>query len=423
MRSHRLWSLALTLVAALGLSACGTSAVLPDAVAPPSAGASKLPRGEPLFPLATQPMSEQDAAALPRPRTAGARALGPYDAPAVMYGVWDPRRGRALRAFGLSNRLARLPASPDQSFRIASITKTFTATAVLLLVDQGKVDLDAPVARYVGSLVNPLVGGDTATVRRLLNMTSGFPDYGGRGDGPFATAVVTPFRVWTPAQVVAAAARYAPDAPGAFNYSNTNYAILGQLVARVSGMPFGTFVRRRILLPLGMRHTRIPSPTDTPPVDMHGYLDATWASFSPPPPPQVKAAGRAGQDVTSWSTSAAGAAAGGVSTLTDLALWGASDFGNVMLRPRTRAQRLQRVPSNSLFKGSAYGLGLQIEKGWHWHVGEIFGWESLLMANPRRHQVVVVTRNACCGSAFENYVIARQAMPSLAPVVDPVYRP
>jgi D-alanyl-D-alanine carboxypeptidase len=419
MRSRSPSALVLAVAAALALTSCGgATAVAP----PPTAVASTLPRGEPLFALATQAMSASDAAALPTPKVAGSRPLGPYDAPAVMYGVWDPKRGTALRAFGISDRTARTPAGPDQSFRIASITKTFTATAVLLLVDDGKVRLDAPVARYVGSLVDPLPGAGTATVRRLLNMTSGFPDYGGRGDGPFATSVLTPFRVWTPAQVVQAAARYAPDEPGTFNYSNTNYAILGQLVARVSGMSFGAFVRQRILEPLGLRRTRIPSPTRTPPVQMRGYLDATWASFSPPPSQQVQAAGRAGEDVTSWSTSSAGAAAGGTSTLADLARWAASDFGDVLLRPRTRAERLRHVPAGHLLRGSSYGLGLQIEKGWHFHVGEILGWESLVLAKPSTRQVVVVTRNACCGSAFENYLVAREAMPSLGPVVDPVYR-
>jgi D-alanyl-D-alanine carboxypeptidase len=412
MRSHRVWlvALALTGAAALALTARDTSTNA-DARAP-----VPLP-----FALPAQPMSATDLAVLPRPNVAGARPLGDYDAPAVMYGVWDPARGTALRAFGLSDRATGAPASSDQSFRIASITKTFTATAVLLLVDDGKVRLDAPVARYVGHLVDPLPGAGSATVRRLLDMTSGFPDYGGRGDGPFAASVLTPQRVWTPAQIIRAAAGYAPDAPGAFAYSNTNYVVLGQLVARVSGMPFGTFVRRRILQPLGLRHTRIPSPTRTPTVALRGYLDATWASFTPPPPSRVQAAGRAGEDVTSWSTSAAGAAAGGVSTLDDLARWAAADFGAALLSPRLRAARLRAVPSDHLLRGSAYGLGLQLEQGWHFHVGEIFGWETLAMARPRTGQVVVVVRNACCGSAFENYLIAREAMPALAPVVDPVY--
>lgn len=406
MRSHRARVLVL---AALALTACGAAARAHAQVPLP-------------FALPAQPIGPADAARLPTPKVAGARPLGDYDAPAVMYGVWDPARGSALRAFGLSDRETGAPADPQQSFRIASITKTFTATAVLLLVDDGRVRLDAPVARYVGRLADPLPGGRTATVRRLLNMTSGFPDYAGRGDGPFATSVLTPQRIWTPAQVVRAAARYAPEEPGAFSYSNTNYVILGELVARVSGMPFETFVRRRILQPLGLRRTRIPSPTATAPVQLHGYLDATWASFYPPPSPSVQAAGRAGEDVTSWSTSSAGAAAGGVSTLEDLARWAASDFGDALLSSRTRAARLRRVPAGHLLRGSAYGLGLQIEKGWHFHVGEIFGWESLAMASPRTGRVVVVVRNACCGSAFENYLVAREAMPALAPVVDPVYR-
>jgi D-alanyl-D-alanine carboxypeptidase len=292
---------------------------------------------------------------------------------------------------------------------------------VLLLVDDGRVDLDAPAGEYVGSLVNALPGGARVTVRQLLNMTSGFADYAARGDGPFATSVLTPQRVWTPAQVVRAAERYAPNRRGTFSYSNTNYVILGELVARESGMSFGAFVRRRILEPLHLRHTRIPSPTATASVSMHGYLDATWASFYPPPPARVQAAGRAGEDVTSWSTSAAGAAANGVSTLGDLARWAADDFGDVLLTPRTRAARLRPVPASPLLRGSSYGLGLQIEHGWHFHVGEIFGWETLAMGNPRTHQVVIVTRNACCGSAFENYLTARDAMPAVASIVDPVY--
>jgi D-alanyl-D-alanine carboxypeptidase len=397
--THRVWLAAL---AALALSVGGTST---------AAGAASTQQQVPLpFALPAQPMSAAGLAELPMPDVVGARAIGDYDAPAVMYGVWDPARGTALRAFGLSNRETGTPASADQSFRIASITKTFTATAVLLLVDDGEVRLDAPVARYVGDLVGPLVGGRGATVRRLLNMTSGFPDYGHRDDGPFTSAALTPQRVWTPAQLVRVAARYAPEQPGAFGYSNTNYAILGELVARVSGIPFGTFVRRRILQPLGLTHTRIPSPTRTAPVAMHGYLDASWGS-----------AGRAGTDATDWSTSAGGAAAGGVSTLEDLARWAAADFGDALLSPHMRAARLRRVPSGHLLRGSAYGLGLQIEQGWHFHVGELFGWESLAMASPRSGRVVVVVRNACCGSPFETYLTAREAMPALTPVVDPVY--
>lgn len=411
------------LVAALGLTACGGATVL---TAPPEATSSTAARvvhPKPAFPLVTTPMSARDVAQLPTPlRVVGAAAVGPYETPAVLYGVWDPRRGMALRAFGVSDRRTGAPATPDQSFRIASITKTFTATAVLLLVDDGEVRLDAPASRYVGSLMDGLPGGHQVTVRRLLNMTSGFADYAGRGNGPFARTALAPQRIWTTPQLVDAAAQDNPDPPGVFGYSNTNYAILGDLIERVSGMSYATFVKRRILDPLGLRHTRIPERQVTPPVQLHGYLNGTWADFYTPPTASVRAATRPGQDVTAWSTSVWGSAADGVSTLGDLARWAADDFGDVLLKPGTRAARLRGVPASATFKGSTYGLGLLIEHGWHWHVGEIYGWETLAMGNPTTHQVVVVVRNSCCSSGFENYLTARHAMPSLAPVVDPVYR-
>ena len=417
-------AVALVVLTTLGLTACG-SAVLhapAGATTPATADVAVALPVHPAFTLTRTPMAASASSHLPTPpRVAGGGALGRYAAPAVMYGVWDPRRGMALRSYGLANRQNGTPANPNLSFRIGSVTKTFTATAVLLLVDDGRIKLDAPVSRYLGTLANALPNGRRATVRSLLNMTSGFPDYGDRGDGPFATSVLAPQRVWAPAQIIGVAAGLTGTPPGSFAYSNTNYVILGQLVVRESGMSFGTFVQKRILKPLGMRHTAIPSPTQTASVQLHGYLNATWPAFTPPPSAQTLAAAQAGEDVTDFSTSSAGAAADGVSTLGDLARWAAADFGDSLLRPATRAQRLRTVPADSLLRGSSYGLGLQVEDGWHFHVGEVLGWETLAMANPSSGQVVVVVRNACCGSAFENYVTAREAMPALAPIVDPVY--
>lgn len=421
MRSGRIAALAAAALGALGLTACG-SAVLQA----PSATSAAAPvvHPQPAFALTSTPMSARAAARLPTPiRVAGTATVGPYQAPAVLYGVWDPRRGTALRAFGVSDRRSGARATPDESFRMGSVTKTFTATAVLLLVDDGEVKLDAPAARYVGDLMDALPDGPVVTVRRLLNMTSGFPDYAGRGDGPFALTALDPQRIWTTPELVRTAASYYQNPPGVFEYSNTNYAILGDLIERVSGTSYAAFVKQRILVPLGLRHTVIPEPSVTPAVQLHGYLNGTWADFSPPlPPSRIRVASQPGRDVTSWSTSVWGAAADGVSTVGDLARWAADDFGDVLLKPATRAARLRAVPASPIFKGSSYGLGLLIERGWHWHVGEIYGWETLAMGNPSTHQVVVVVRSACCSSAFENYLTARHAMPSLAPVVDPVYR-
>ena len=290
-------AVALVVLTTLGLTACG-SAVLhapAGATTPATADVAVALPVHPAFTLTRTPMAASASSHLPTPpHVAGAGTLGRYAAPAVLYGVWDPRRGMALRSYGLANRQNGTPANPNLSFRIGSVTKTFTATAVLLLVDDGRIKLDAPVSRYLGTLANALPNGRRATVRSMLNITSGFPDYGDRGDGPFATSVLAPQRVWAPAQIIGVAAGLTGTPPGSFAYSNTNYVILGQLVVRESGMAFGTFVQKRILKPLGMRHTVIPSPMQTASVQLHGYLNATWPAFTPPPSAQTLAAAQAG---------------------------------------------------------------------------------------------------------------------------------
>ncbi len=113
------------------------------------------------FGLPTAEMSADDAAAL-ADITLGIGAdptnLEEGQAPGVLYGVWDPELGVHLTGAGLSEIDSATPMAPDMSFRIGSITKTFTATAVLLLVDDGKVDLDEPVATYTGDLTATLPG-------------------------------------------------------------------------------------------------------------------------------------------------------------------------------------------------------------------------------------------------------------------------
>ncbi len=168
----------------------------------------------------------------------------------------------------------------DQSFRIGSVTKTFVSTAVLLLVDDGKVDLDAPVARYVGDLTAKLPHGRTATVRHLLGMTSGFPDYTNLPTGPFGRLVLHSKKVWTPAELVAAARKERSTPPGTVSYSNTNYIVLGELIRRVTHRPMDRFISARILKPLGPTHTVIPSPGTTAKPSTHGYLNARWAEYA-----------------------------------------------------------------------------------------------------------------------------------------------
>ena len=412
-RSLVAWVTILAAVAVSGvlIAGCGSDSS--------SAGSSSVPLA---FELTTTPMSAADAKSLPVPVANGAAELGPFESPGVLYGVWDPKRGVFQKGYGLADVEAKTPAEPDQSFRIGSITKTFTATAVLLLVDDGKVDLDKPVATYTGDLTDPLPGGDTATVRELLSMTSGFPDYTQKLTDPSGQVLLDPRKEWTAQELVAAAAKNPGTPRGTFFYSNTNYIVLGDLVTQVTGQDYAAFVKDRILDPVGLPDTIIPSQADTAPVGTNGYLNESWAEFTDTPSEKVLAAGGAGKDVTDLLTSWGGTAGNGVSTLADLARWASADFGTVLLSESSQKARNDFGPSDAFLPGTKYGLGLQeVVPGWHSHGGDILGWETQLMANPTTGQVVVLAENSCCGSALTNYGIAIETYPTeLKPLVESI---
>lgn len=151
---------------------------------------------------------------------------------------------------GVRETKDRAPVTPDTVFRIASMTKSFTAMAILKLRDEGKLSLDDPVARYVPALAElryPTKDSPVLTIRHLLTHSEGFPEDNPWGDRQLAQSDET-MRAWMRAGIPFS------TAPGtAYEYSNYGFAILGQIVARVSGRPYADYVRDQILWPLGMR--------------------------------------------------------------------------------------------------------------------------------------------------------------------------
>jgi CubicO group peptidase (beta-lactamase class C family) len=142
--------------------------------------------------------------------------------------------------------------TPETVFRIASMTKSFTAMAILKLRDEGKLSLDDPAARYVPDLANlpyPTSDSPAITIRHLLTHSEGFPEDNPWGDRQLAQPDET-MRAWMKAGIPFS------TAPGtAFEYSNYGFAILGQVVAKASGKPYAVYVRENILRPLGMTAT------------------------------------------------------------------------------------------------------------------------------------------------------------------------
>jgi CubicO group peptidase (beta-lactamase class C family) len=173
------------------------------------------------------------------------------------------RGGTIVQAegFGLANAELQVPVKPETVFQSGSVGKQFTATAVMMLVEEGKVGLDDPLAKY---FPNAPASWNEVTIRQLLSHTAGFTDYPDKFD----------FRKdWTEDELL----KMVEDIPLAYppgtkwEYSNLGYLTLGLLIHRVTGEFYGDFLQKRIFKPLGMKATRIISEADIIPNRASGY--------------------------------------------------------------------------------------------------------------------------------------------------------
>jgi CubicO group peptidase (beta-lactamase class C family) len=176
---------------------------------------------------------------------------------------------------GLRDIASKAPVERDTVFRIASMTKSFTAMAILKLRDDGKLSLDDPAERYVPELANlvyPTGDSPRVTIRHLLSHAEGFPEDNPWGDRQLAD---------TDAQLTDMLRRGVPfsNAPGvAYEYSNYGFAILGRIVSRVSGRPYADDIATAILRPLGMASTTL-EPGEVPRAKLavgYRWEDGTW---------------------------------------------------------------------------------------------------------------------------------------------------
>ena len=220
--------------------------------------------------------------------------------------------------------------APDANtyFRIASNTKTMTAAVIVQLAQEGKLKFGDPVSKYVAGVPN----GDNITIAELLDMRSGLYNYTFAPE--FSASIERDMtKPWTPAELLAMAfarpPNFAPDAE--YEYSNTNYALLGLIIQKAGGQALAEAMHDRLFGPLGMQHTALP-PSNVyaiPEPYSHGYLygsvSVALVDTSPPYSAVVQAAARAGtlqpNDYTNLNHSFAAAAGGVISTANDLATW------------------------------------------------------------------------------------------------------
>lgn len=157
---------------------------------------------------------------------------------------------------GLADFQLATPATMDSRFRIGSIGKTFTAVVILQLVEEQRIGLDDPIRDWLSEeIVSHLANADTATVRQLLALRSGIPDY--LEQNFFETVLEDTSRTWTAEEVLPYAYGKPAHFPAgsSFYYSNTNYVLLQLIAERVTGAPFHTLIRDRIIEPLSLTNT------------------------------------------------------------------------------------------------------------------------------------------------------------------------
>ncbi|MDP9106009.1 MAG: beta-lactamase family protein [Candidatus Eremiobacteraeota bacterium] len=272
--------------------------------------------------------------------------MGRERVPGIAVGIYS--RGKVLLAkgYGMSNVELAVPVKPETVFESGSVGKQFTATAVMMLVDDGKVSLDDSITKYfpdAPATWKPIL------VKNLLSHTSGLPDYvtperTGRG-GAFDWRMD-----YTEDDFVKKIeALPIEDAPGdKWNYRNTNYLLLGVLIHRVTGMFYADFFHKRIFEPLGMTSTRLISEADVVPNRAAGYeLRGT----------ELK---NQGWVSPTFNTTADGSL---YFNVLDLAKWDAALYGTRLLKQSSLDRMWTVYPLNDGKRNAGgYGFGWFIEE-------------------------------------------------------------
>ncbi|MDH0172654.1 beta-lactamase family protein [Stenotrophomonas sp. GD04145] len=275
------------------------------------------------------------------------------------------------RGYGLAVVEDGTAVTAASNFRLASVSKQFTAAAVLLLVEEGRLGLDQPVRRWLPELPT---AASSVTLRHLLSHTSGLPDYEDMMDP-------TDSRQVHDADVLALLAREdrLDFTPGtAYRYSNSGYALLALIVGRASGQDFATFLQQRIFGPLHMTHTVAHQDgVDTVTARAYGYswLDGRWQR-------------------TDQSTTSAVLGDGGIySSLDDLARWDAALYDDRLLSAASRQAMFSPATATTEPDVPHYGFGWRLNGRMQWHSGESIGFRNVILRYPDRHLTVIVLSN------------------------------
>lgn len=287
------------------------------------------------------------------------------------------------RSYGMADLEAGIASSPTTNYRLASVSKQFTAACVLLLAEDGALSFDDPLKRWLPSLP---AAADGITLRHLLSHTSGLVDY----EDLMPAHETRQVHDADVLQLLEREDRLYFPAGSAYRYSNSGYALLALVVERASGQRFAAFLQTRIFAPLGMTATRAredEGPTVTDRAFGYSLIDGRWQR-------------------TDQSTTSAVLGDGGIySSLGDLASWDAALYDDRLLSATSRAAAFAPATPTTESDVAHYGFGWRLQDAMQWHSGESIGFRNVLLRFPAQRLTVIVLSNR---DGPEPYLLARR---------------
>lgn len=275
------------------------------------------------------------------------------------------------KGYGLAELETQRAATPATNYRLASVTKQFTAAAILLLRKDGKLTLDDSIRHWLPTLPPE---DEPITLRQLLTHTSGLIDYedlmpanqsAQLDDADVLRLLSDEHRLY-----------FAPGS--AYRYSNSGYVLLGLVIERAAGQSLPAFLKQRIFDPLGMSHTLLYQRGHGPDVSErafgYSHEQAGWV--------------RTDQDLTSATRGDGGI----YSSIDDLALWDAALYDQRLLDDASRTEAFTphtRTDDPDI----QYGYGWRITGETRWHSGESIGFRNVIVRWPKRHLTVIILSN------------------------------
>ena len=294
--------------------------------------------------------------------------------PGAIVGVRTPK-GTWIKAYGDSDPTKKVAMTADMHVRIGSVTKPFTGTLIMQLVEQGKVSLDDPISKYVTGVPN----GDQVTLKLLGTMRSGVASYS-RNKDFVSKLFADPEGVYSVDQLLTYGYALSPAfAPGAeFEYSNTNTLLLAKVVEKVTGKTLQEAYQSMVFDPLKLSQTTAPgSNPEMPAPFSRGYTLQGVTGTTP-------------ADATNYNPSWAGAAGEIVSDTKDMLTFArALGTGQGLLKPATQVTRL-----NTWAPAGGYGFQWACAGGWVGHTGELPGFNVTTWYDTTSDTSVVVSANS-----------------------------